>query len=58
MFYTDTGKKTDILSFACETILPRELLECRIHLEQPGQFCARAFHDMKRPQQAEVPAKD
>ena len=53
MFYTDTGAKTDILSFACETILPRELLECRIHLEQPGQFCARAFHNMKRPQKAE-----
>ena len=53
MFYTETGKKTDILSLACSTILPGALSECHIYLEQPGQFCARAFYEKKAPKQAE-----
>ena len=57
MFYTETGAKTDILSFACDTILPGALSECRIHLEKPSQFCARAFHKEKKPQKVEDSSK-
>ena len=52
MVYMETGAKTDILSFACDTILPGALSECRIYLGQPRQFCAHTFYEKQKPKQA------
>ena len=52
MFYTETGEKTDILSFACSYILPGAPSQCHIYLRQPGKFWARAFHKKSVPKQA------
>ena len=47
MIYEDIGAKTDIISFACGTILPGGCSDSWIYLQEPGQFFAKSFHEKR-----------